>query len=71
MINFIKMKRNEWKIKAAVYGVIAAFLDNQKGISELVQKMYIALKDLPEDELREELISKLAEIIQARQVTTE
>ena len=71
MINFIKMKRNEWKIKAVVYGAIAAFLDNQKGISELVQKMYIALKDLPEDELRDELISKLAEIIQARQVTTE
>lgn len=63
MINFIKMKKNAWKIRAIVYGAIAAIIDNKKEILELLQKMYTALKDVPAEELREEFIIKLAEII--------
>lgn len=63
MINFIRMKRAEWKIKAMFYGTIATLIDNQKEVVELLQKMYIALKDVPADELQKEFISKLAEII--------
>lgn len=63
MINFIRMKRSEWKVKAMLYGTIAAFLDNQKEIVELLQKMYVALKDVSADDLQKEFISKLAEII--------
>ena len=57
------MKRNEWKIKAMVYGTIASLMDNQKEILGLLQKMYIALKDISADDLQKEFISKLAEII--------
>lgn len=63
MINFIRMKRAEWKVKAMFYGTIAALIDNQKEIVELLQKMYVALKDVSADELQKEFISKLAEII--------
>ncbi|MBD5494526.1 MAG: hypothetical protein HDR12_09185 [Lachnospiraceae bacterium] len=63
MINFFKMKKNEWKIRAIVYGTIAALIENQKELVELLQKMYVALKDVPAEELREEFISKLTEII--------
>lgn len=63
MINFIRMKRAEWKVKAMVYGTIATILDNQKEVIELLQKMYIALKDVSADDLQKEFISKLAEII--------
>lgn len=63
MINFIRMKRNEWKIKAMLYGTIAAIIDNQKDMLELLKKMYGALKDVPVEELQKEFISKLAEII--------
>lgn len=63
MINFIRMKRAEWKVKAMFYGTIAALLDNQKEIAELLQKMYVALKDVSADDLQKEFISKLAEII--------
>lgn len=63
MINFIRMKHAEWKIKAMFYGTIATLIDNQKEIVELLQKMYIALKDVPADDLQKEFISKLAEII--------
>lgn len=63
MINFIRMKRAEWKVKAMVYGTITTLLDNQKEVIELLQKMYIALKDVSADDLQKEFISKLAEII--------
>lgn len=63
MINFIRMKRAEWKVKAMVYGTIATLLDNQKEIAELLQKMYVTLKDVSTDDLQKEFISKLAEII--------
>lgn len=63
MINYIRMKINEWKVKAAFYGIIASVIDNQKELLELLQKMYVALKDVPVDELQNEFISKLAGII--------
>lgn len=61
--NYIKMKKNEWKIKATVYGTISALIDNQKDVIELLKKMYIALKDVPAEELQKEFVAKLAEII--------
>jgi len=57
------MKKNEWRIKAMLYGAIATLLDNQKDVLKLLQKMYVALKDVPVEELRTEFVSKLAEII--------
>lgn len=63
MLTYLKMKRNEWKIKAAVYGTIAALIDNQKELLSMLQKMYAALKDVPAEELQKELIAKLAEIV--------
>ncbi|MDE5830623.1 MAG: hypothetical protein K2H53_02875 [Clostridia bacterium] len=63
MINFIRMKRNEWKVKAMFYGTIATLIDNQKEVLEFIQKMYIALKDVPAEELQKEFIAKLADII--------
>lgn len=63
MFTYWKMKRNEWKIKAMLYGTIATLFDNQKDVIELLKKMYTALKDVPAEELQKEFISKLAEII--------
>lgn len=59
---FFKMKLNEWKIKAQLYGIIASFMDNRKDIAEFVTRMYAALKDVEPDELKEALISRLAEL---------
>lgn len=61
--NYITMKKNEWKIKAIFYSTIAALIDNQKDVFELMQKMYAALKDVSAEELQKELVGKLAEII--------
>ena len=57
------MKRVEWKIKATLYNAIIALIDNQKEILELLQKVYIAFKDVSAEDLQKEFISKLAEII--------
>lgn len=61
--NYFIMKKNEWKFKGMAYGIIAALVDNQKDILDLIKKMYIALKDVPPEELQKEFVNKLAEII--------
>lgn len=63
MFTYLKMKKNEWKVKLMFYGAITALMDYQKDVIELLKKMYVALKDVPAEELHKELIGKLAEII--------
>lgn len=63
MINYFIMKRNERKVKAMFYGMIASFLDNQKEVVDLLQKLFAALKDVPAEELKTEFVEQLAEII--------
>ena len=66
MITYFKMKRNEWKVKAMLYGTIAQIMDNQDEIKDminLVKKLYEELKDVPTEDLQKEFIGKLAEII--------
>lgn len=61
--SYIRTKKAEWKIKATVYGAIAVLIDSQKELLSMLQKLYVALKDIPAEELQEEFISKLAEVI--------
>lgn len=63
MMKYFKMKRNERKVKAMLYDAILGVAEHHKDILELGQKMYAALKDVPADELREEFVSRLAEIL--------
>lgn len=63
MIKYFKLKRNEIKVKAMLYEVIVNVIDNQKDIFDLLQKLFIALKDVPIDELKAEFVKQLAEII--------
>ena len=66
MITYFKMQRNEWKVKAMLYGTIAQIMDNQDEIKDminLVKKLYEELKDVPVEDLQKEFIGKLAEII--------
>ena len=67
---FIKMKRNEWKVKAMFYGMIAQIMDNQdeiKDMLDLVKRLYEELKDVPTEDLQKEFVSALAEIIHNEQ----
>ena len=66
MITYIKYKRNEWKVKAMLYGIIAQIMNNQDEIKDminLVKKLYEELKDIPTEDLQKEFVGKLAEII--------
>ena len=66
MISYFIMKRNEWKVKAMLYGTIAQIMDNQdeiKDMLDLVKRLYEELKDVPTEDLQKEFVSKLAEII--------
>ena len=53
MITYFRMKRNEWKVKAMLYGTIAQIMDNQDEIKDminLVKKLYEELKDIPAED---------------------
>ena len=66
MFKYITYKKNEWKVKAMLYGTIAQIMDNQDEIKDminLVKKLYEELKDVPTEDLQKEFVSKLAEII--------
>ena len=66
MITYLRMKRNEWKVKAMFYGTIAQIMDNQdeiKDMLDLVKRLYEELKDVPTEDLQKEFVSALAEII--------
>lgn len=63
MFKYFKMKRNEWKIKAAIYGIIASVMDNQQEIIETVKKLFMSLKDISAEDMQQEFISKITELI--------
>ena len=70
MIEYITYKKNEWKVKAMLYGTIAQIMDNQdeiKDVIDLVKRLYEELKDVPTEDLQKEFISTLAEIIHNEQ----
>lgn len=63
MFKYFKMKRNEWKIKAVIYGIIASVMDNQQEIIETVKKLFLSLKDISAEDMQQEFISKVTELI--------
>ena len=66
MIEYITYKKNEWKVKAMLYGTIIQIMDNQdeiKDMIDLVKRLYKELKDVPTEDLQKEFLSALAEII--------
>ena len=72
MITYFRMKRNEWKVKAMLYGTIVQIMDNQdeiKDMLDLAKRLYEELKNVPTEDLQKEFVSKLAEIIHNEQAT--
>ena len=47
MITYLKMKRNEWKVKAYFYVMILKFIDQQKDIFAALENLSGVLKDSP------------------------
>ena len=60
---YFEMKKNEWKVKAQVYSVIAVLMDNQKDIADFIKKFYESLKDVPADEFKEMFVAKIVELV--------
>lgn len=62
MRKYFRMKKYEWKVKAQFFDMIASFMENRKGITDLLKKLYEGLKDTDSDELKELLVSKIVEL---------
>lgn len=63
MIKYFKMKKMERDLKYALYSSVAAIMREQADMAALVQRLYVSLKDVPADELRDTFIRKIAEIV--------
>ena len=64
--NYFKMKKAEWKVKSQMYGAVANFFDNQKEIMDLINNIYVSLKDVSADEMKDAIAGKVAEIVANR-----
>lgn len=65
MFTYFKMKRKEHKIKLEFYTVVENVLNEKKDIVDTVKNLYLSVKDIPMEELRDTFIEKFAEIIHA------
>ena len=63
LINWYKAKKAELKVKAMFYGVIAGIIDDQQPIVNMIQLLFAELKDVPTEQLKDELVGKIAELI--------
>ena len=58
--NWYQAKKAQMELKALFYNAITALAQNRKGIMELAQNLYTALKDIPAEELQEKLMEQIA-----------
>ena len=63
LINWYRAKKAEFKVKAMFYGTIAGIIDNRKPIIEMAQTLFTEIKDVPAEQLKDELIGKIAELV--------
>ncbi len=63
MFTYFKMKKNEWKIRNAMYNCILDFMENKKDIVNTAKKLFDSVKDMSAEDIRDEFIGKLAEIV--------
>ena len=63
IINYIKAKRAEWKIKATIYNAIFELVDNSKDIVDVVIKSVNVLKNTSDEDFKKQLISEVAKLV--------
>lgn len=69
IINWIRAKRAEYKVKAIFYRTILGIIDNQDKISEyigLATRLFNELSSVPQSELTDKFVEALSEIIHER-----
>ena len=57
-----KVKRYEIKLKFQLYSTLAYIIDNNKDITGLIQRLYVALKDVPVEELQKAFVSEISQL---------
>jgi hypothetical protein len=62
IVKWFKNKAMEIEMKYALYSAIKEFAKEQENIIKFVKNLYVALKDVPIDDLRKELIKEIASL---------
>lgn len=61
--SWIKMKKKEILVKNLFYDAIINFLAENENIALFAKKLYISLKDVPLENMRETFFHELAELV--------
>lgn len=63
MINYVKMKRKECELKLAIYTYLTGLIGEKEHIIELIQNLYLGLKDASAEELSDLLVKEIASLV--------
>lgn len=63
IIRWWKLKAKQIKFKLAFYEVVDNFINNSKDIVPVVKNVYEAIKDVPVEDMKEALVSAIAETV--------
>lgn len=63
MFNYFKMKKSELKVKKAFYDALAKIIEEKADILQIVSSTYEAFKGMSGEEIRDDILGKIAEII--------
>lgn len=57
------MKKNEIKVKALFYKKLLSIIKEQENFMNLLNNLYSELKDIPVEELKDEVLLKTAQLL--------
>ena len=63
MFTYFKMKKSEWRVKAAFYGTIEKIIDEKADIVTMVKDLYKSCKGMSGDDIRDMILYKVAELV--------
>lgn len=63
MFNYFKMKKSELKVKKAFYDALSKIIEEKADILQMVSSTYEAFKGMSGEEIRDDILGKIAEII--------
>ena len=63
MFKYLRMKKKEIEVKLALYTYASALMNEKKNIIDLAGNIYTALKDLPAEELQDQMLKELAGMV--------
>lgn len=71
MFTYFKMKKAELQVKKAFYDALSKMIEDKADILHMVSNTYEAFKDMSGEEIRDDILGKIAELIHNSNINTD